>query len=400
MLIRKYRAKNLKEVLSQIKEDLGEGATILSTRTVRAGFLRTQLEVTAALTPHETAAKPMAKSETAPRRSGGAGNLTTDVQQIARFLSPIREEIRALHAEMKALNNEPTQTERVENALHEFRDLLKALHHNPSANEESLTEAILPALREKLIGSGMRISLVEKILEKLAAQLPPHPDEALACAEGLTARIMATDLKCVPALELPGPPRVAALIGPAGVGKTTTLAKIATRAALIHDRSVAVIGWDHERIGAVRSLQETAQIIGIPFQAAYSTADLCQSVEKLQKNSLVLVDTSGHSARDPGAMAVLQRTLAEAKIDPYLLLNADMRILEIDANVNGFAAVQPQALVFTKIDQAIGLGGLYDAATESGLPVMYLTNGRRIPDDIEEATPERIASLIMGFQYN
>lgn len=400
MLIRKYRAKNLKEALTQIKQDLGDGATILSTRTVRSGLLRAQLEVTAALPPLESVPKTN-KAESLKTGQPPAPQVGLELTQVARFLSPIRQEIRALHTEMKAIAQESRQGERVENTISELRNLLKAIQQSTDPHAGSPVGPILNHLQEKLEASGMRASLVNKVIEQLISQLPPEVEEALACADALAAKVMADELQSTPGLEFCESHRVAALIGPAGVGKTTTLAKIATRAALIHGHSVAIVGCDSDRIGAIRALQDTARLIGVPFQMAQTSADVIRAVDKFAEYQLVLIDTSGYSARDPQAMASLERLLAPAQqVEPYLLLNADMRILEIDANLGGFMDVHPRGLIFTKIDQAVGLGGLYDAASSCGLPVMYLTNGRRVPEDIEEASPERIASLVMGFQYN
>lgn len=391
VLIRKYRAKNLKEALAQIKDDLGDAATILTTRTVRSGLMSSQLEVTATLPPMQTPVATAAPPSLPPPAP------SLQVQDVARFLSPLRQDVRAIYGEVRALAASSKRVEQVEDAVGELRDLLRTLRQS---SQPSPPMAPLVSLQEKLLDSGMRASLVERLLDAVSTQLPPDSLEAEACAAGLAAAAMSADLRCSPPLEQCAPPCRAALIGPSGVGKTTTLAKIATRAALVHDRSVAVVGCDSERIGAMRSLREMAQLIGIPFEAARDADDLCRVLDRLAGSDLILVDTSGHSPRDAAAIAALRRMLAEADVEPLLVLNADMRIAELDANLASFAMVQPRALIFTKIDQAVGLGGLYDAALSSELPVMYLTCGRRIPEDIEEATPERVASLVLGLQLN
>jgi flagellar biosynthesis protein FlhF len=191
-----------------------------------------------------------------------------------------------------------------------------------------------------------------------------------------------------------------ALCGPSGGGKTTTLAKIATRAALVHRRRVAIVGCDGDRLGAMRALADTAELIGVPFVAAPDARGLVGALARIGPQDLVLIDTSGHSPRETAAISALRGTLEEAGAEPLLVLNADMRVLEIDASIASFGALSPRALVLTKIDQAVALGALYDAAVSSGLPVMYLGCGRRIPEDLEPAEPQRIVSLVLGFQFN
>jgi flagellar biosynthesis protein FlhF len=439
MLIRKYRARNLKEALRQVKADLGESAAILSSRTIPCGLFGSQLEVTATLPPMQ---KPGGYAKTGRSAAPGGTVVQTaepppappppkrpgvELEQVVRFLSPLRQEIRAVHKEIRALAGERAASDglTMESALEEIRDLRKMIEamkaeaqqakHQPvvrpsevvadaivadEAPEPSPQGEVLERLGEKLLSSGMRSSLAQQVLEAVAGDLPDDPEQARFCAEPLAAQVIGEGLTCVPPLEQSEGPRVVAFIGPTGVGKTTTLAKVATRAALIQQRRVGVIGCDSERIGAGPTLQSLAEMIGVPCRMATDADELGQAIRELGECELILVDTSGVSARDTEAMEELARLLGDTAVEPCLLLNADMRSLELDSNLVGFAATRPRFVVFTKVDQAVELGVLYDGAVSSGLPVMYLTNGRRIPEDIEDATPERIASMVLGFQYN
>jgi flagellar biosynthesis protein FlhF len=426
MLIRKYRARNLKEALRQVKADLGESAAILSSRTIPCGLFGSELEVTATL-------PPMRKSGAYNRTGGAAGEAARteppppppppkrpglELEQVVRFLSPLRQEIRTIHKEIRALAGERASGGglSMESALEEIRDLRRVIEAmkadgvapvarapEPQVVDESCDAPDRPELDrlgEKLLSSGMRISLARQVLEAVSGELPEDPEQARFCAEPLAAQVIGEGLTCVPPLEQSEGPRVVAFIGPTGVGKTTTLAKVATRAALIHQRRVGVIGCDSERIGAGPTLRSLAEMIGVPCRMASDADELGEAIRELDDCELILVDTSGVSARDDEAMGELARLLGSAGVEPCLLLNADMRSLELDSNLVGFASIRPRFVVFTKVDQAVGLGVLYDGAVSSGLPVMYLTNGRRIPEDIEDATPERIASMVLGFQYN
>ncbi|MFH1130325.1 MAG: GTP-binding protein [Pseudomonadota bacterium] len=488
MLIRKYRAKNLQDCLSQVKADLGLHATILNTRTRRSGFLSKEfeLEVTAALPslqmpaaalqkrqlkqkkivvekpeeakpkpqPEEvvmqqedklprpekslfktpswaatpTASAPLVSSvyrrsagvSTTPQRSHAPRSSTAapglgkqvwqkkentpsiDTNQLASILDPLQSEIRALHAKMENMARSAKSTDDGRTSIKELSDLLSNM--NKSHDDEP---QIIRNLRQRLEKSGMRSSLVNHILEQVTADLPDDPQEARLCVNILARRLIQRGTHCRDALEmntnLSGRKtvRIAALVGPPGVGKTTTLAKIAARAALIHGRKVAIIGTDMMRIGAIQQLEATAKAIGVPCHAAHNKADFVRSVSHFSKNSeLILIDSGGQSAKETRGIGILGEMLSEARAEAHLLINADIRCMEMDCALNAFAALNPQSLIFTKIDQAFGLGGLYNALRSCELPVMYLTNGQKIPDDIEIAKPERIASLIMGVQYN
>ncbi len=399
MLIRKYKGKNLKDALAQVKSDLGDEATIISTRTIRAGLLRSQLEVTATLPPVESSGFPPQRAARPDPKPAAPDvpSISLEVQHVARFLSPLRQEIRALHSDLKVLADHSSYSS--DNTLDELRDLLKALQQT-EPEDSSPNPEVFDQLEQKLQASGIRVALINRILQSVGEQLPTDPTEAEACSNALATKVIQDDLSCISPLENTALPRVVALVGPAGVGKTTTIAKIAARAALIHNQKVALIGCDTERIGALRSLEETANLIGIPFGQAHNAEELERAVAALAGNDLILIDTSGHSHREIEALSELHSTLARVQAEPILLLNVDMRVLEIDPVLESYSQLAPKSLILTKIDQAVGLGGLYDIAFSSHLPVMYLTNGRQIPEDIEAASSGRMASLIMGLQYN
>ena len=446
MLIRKYRAKYLKEALKRVKADLGDEATVLSSRTIKVGLLSKQIEVTATMAsmsggvlsprpapaPAPAAGPGGVPSPTLPGRGyapppplrrppvrTGKAKVKARANPMIkarpdpgmqRVLSPLRKEIRALSSEIKTLANDSENSSRIVDSLDELRLLLGALKDAPMAgqrrhatrDEQQERNSVLGLLAEQLVDSGMRPSLVRDVVRRVEDVMPQDAEDASTCLENLAAQVMAADMSSVPAVERhEGPCRAVAVVGPTGVGKTCTLIKIATRASLVHGLRVAVVAGDTQGIGAIKALSETARIIGLPCRLAETADDLAAAVRELgQHSDLVLVDTCGCTGRDEAGVQQLQAFLGQTPVEPILLLNADMRCLEIDANLRGFSRLEPAALIFTKLDQAMELGGLYDAATSSSLPVMYLTNGRRIPEDIEEATPEKVASQIMGFSYN
>jgi flagellar biosynthesis protein FlhF len=196
--------------------------------------------------------------------------------------------------------------------------------------------------------------------------------------------------------------RVAALVGPTGVGKTTTVAKIAARAALVEQRSVGLVSIDQYRVGGAEQLERWADLIGVPMETAHDASTLRTALERLGEADLVLVDTAGRTPRDTGALADMARTLQGAgePIEVHLCLAAATYHAEIESIVERMTPLRAVRLTVTKVDEAVRAGGIVSAHALSGLPLSFFTTGQRVPEDLEEATPERLAALLCGEEVN
>lgn len=194
--------------------------------------------------------------------------------------------------------------------------------------------------------------------------------------------------------------RVAAIVGPTGVGKTTTLAKLAARAALLERKKVGLLCVDQYRIGGVEQLQRYAELIGVPMVVAHDGRSLVRALRRVSDADLVLIDTSGRSPRDVTAIAELGACLAYAgeKVEIYLCLPVAMRAQEIAMVVAQQSKLEPTRLIATKADEAVCCSGIPAAQARSGLPMAYVTTGQRVPEDIEVATPELVADLLSGME--
>lgn len=407
MLVRSYTADNLQQALAMVKADLGENATIVSSKRVRDGLLSSKLEVTATLPSGRISERLAAASLREKVRSSRISKPAPPQEQSAfsfkemnRAVLPLRRELKRLREELSKISQEvsaqkqtqkesPVNTSSLENALEE----LLTLTHEGS--EE------MNALRQRLMGAGMSArgsaeiaaAVYSNIRSNNMNELTGIPVEHLAVSE-LQSRLM-----CVDAVEKLSAQRIA-LVGPAGSGKTTTIAKIATRAALLHGRSVALIGYDNERIGAAETVKVLAQTIGLPFRQAHSSSQLGHAFSTFAEKSLILVDTSGYSPRRRNELGELGQILASHQCEAHMILSADIRDLDMESAISSYQLLAPKSLSISKVDQAMGLGSIYDATNHSQLPLMYLCGGRQIPNDIEQATSSRAASLIMGLHFN
>jgi flagellar biosynthesis protein FlhF len=185
-----------------------------------------------------------------------------------------------------------------------------------------------------------------------------------------------------------------ALVGSTGVGKTTTIAKLAARFSHIHGkRSVAMISTDHFRIGAQEQLQHFARLLKLPLLTANTSEELSDRIDMLADKKLVLIDTAGMSQHDLRLSERFHRLQNSApQVKPYLVLSANTQLAVINQTIKCFSKVQLAGAIVTKIDEAASLGGVMTASIRHQLPLSYCGTGQRVPEDLEAAKSHRLIS--------
>jgi len=192
-----------------------------------------------------------------------------------------------------------------------------------------------------------------------------------------------------------GNPTVMALVGPTGVGKTTTLAKIAAQ-GLKKGLRVGLINLDYVKASAFEQLATFARLLNLPFRSAHSVDDLGFAIRDFSTLDLILVDTTGRSQRDPESLNEIHSMLATIpSMKTLLVLSATTRDAEMYDMASRFSVFRPQGLVFSKLDETTLYGAIYNVPQKVRLPLLYFTTGQKVPEDIEKATAERVVSLVM-----
>jgi flagellar biosynthesis protein FlhF len=191
--------------------------------------------------------------------------------------------------------------------------------------------------------------------------------------------------------------QVAAFVGPTGVGKTTTIAKLSAELSLKHKKRVGIISIDSYRIGAVEQLRTYADIMGLPCLPAFSAEDFQHALGRMENRDIILVDTAGQSHLDMRRMRELGQLMAgETVISNHLVLSSTIKREDMLEAAKNFTTLSPRSYVFTKVDETRTRGGIIDQVMELSLPVSYITNGQRVPEDIMGATQKRILQLVIG----
>jgi flagellar biosynthesis protein FlhF len=228
-----------------------------------------------------------------------------------------------------------------------------------------------------------------------AVALRLTPGECRVGSDAALRRALMAELGALPSLSS-GPVRCDVFVGPPGVGKTTTIAKIAAQTRAASSGSVRVIAADTFRAGAIEQLRGYTDAIGVPFRVARSAGELDEAIAA--SRTPALVDTAGRAPHDPAVadlLAVLDRTHA---VRTHLVLPADTSAATARRVLDRYAAINPSCVVITRLDEADSAIPLFNAIRERGLPISYLAAGQRVPEDLWRATPATLATALLHGQ--
>jgi flagellar biosynthesis protein FlhF len=336
MRVLKFEGTTMRDAIAKVKAELGDQAVIISTRQVRRGLLGSAVEISAAIDTDDEGpvfASGPSSGSPAPQPPGPKTEQLVEAQ-----VAPLRSELRSL----------------------------RALVRNAGETRGTIE------LRAEVAG-------LKKLIEQLQAAGPP-----MAAPRRPAPR---TDV----ALTAPSEASAIMLVGPTGAGKTTTIAKLAARAALIDERQVAVITLDNYRVGGIDQIRTFTDLIGVPLQVAEHAGELANLLDPA--NDLTLIDTAGKSPRDQAAIDELAGQIEGLGIEVHLVVPASATAAQIDALVQRYAKLAPARLLFTKLDEHDHVPELALAPARAGMPITWVTTGQAVPEDIEEPSPARVLEL-------
>jgi flagellar biosynthesis protein FlhF len=257
----------------------------------------------------------------------------------------------------------------------------------------------------KLIGQDVSEELADRIVNDVRDELSGLELEDESTVRQAVRRHLAdyipTAEQAVPPHSPDDRPLTIALIGPTGVGKTTTLAKLAASFKLRHHRRVGLITADTYRIAAVDQLRTYANIIGLPLKVVLTPGEMRQAVHALADCDVILIDTAGRSQNDAGRLEELEQFLLAC--DPHethLVLSSTAGEKVLLREAEAFSALGVDKVVLTKLDEAVSFGVLVSVVRQIGKQLSFLTTGQEVPDHIEAGRPERLAGLVLGEQVH
>ncbi len=276
------------------------------------------------------------------------------------------------------------------------------LKTQPAPEPAETVKAAIPKSLEGFYQLLLEKEVPEDIAQELLCQLEADGTPAQLQDPGATKALLTAMIERQITTNGPiqlerGTRKVVALVGATGVGKTTTIAKLAANFRLRDHIKMGLVTVDTYRIAAVEQLRTYAEIIDLPMKVVTNPLEMRRALDDLVGLDLVLIDTAGRSPRDELQIQELKRLLAEARVDEvHLVLSLTSSLKSLLASVEKFASANATSLILTKLDEAAGLGNLLALSGEVSLPISYLTTGQDVPNDIEPARPDRIARLILG----
>ncbi|MED4081566.1 flagellar biosynthesis protein FlhF [Halalkalibacterium halodurans] len=376
MKVKKYVASSMGEAMEKIRVELGEHAVILNSKEIETGgflgfFTKKKLEVIAAIDPIERAKVTLPPKK---RKGWNVDGRPSSVNE--KSTESLLVEIQELKKMMQTINIKETSMQSYPEPFHSFDEQLK---------QQEVCEAVRLQLVKHLLQSWLQ--------EEGDEQTPWSYEELLTKGEQLLKR----KLSLLPEGGITFQKKFVNIVGPTGVGKTTTIAKLAAHSVLKKKKKVALITTDTYRIAAVEQLKTYAKILNIPLEVVYSMEDFQKAKNQFIHYDLVLVDSAGRNFRNALYVKELEKVIDfKHEAENYLVLSLTGKYRDMKAIIEQFSLVPIKQIIFTKQDETDTYGAMLNMMFEQGKGVAYVTNGQNVPDDIVESSNDWIIQTILG----
>lgn len=398
MIVKKYTGKDETEAVMKSKDDLGSNAVVLNVRTMKQRglakiFKKDFVEITAALEEKDFAQNVNNNKPTFSRVSSEA---------IKKQQSQIN-----LLADDRADTNAPKQSEIIEKKLDSLHDMLR----NQMVKEEDVKPAVRPENNAnfkslKLIYNKL---LENEVSEKYANAIINDIENSMKKESNLDSILASVYQKIIlkfgepEAIEDDDRRKIVFFIGPTGVGKTTTIAKLASDFKLTRSKNVAMITADTYRIAAVEQLNTYASILDVPVNVIYSPSEIVESIEELSDYQMIFVDTAGRSHKNTEQrdeiiemISNVRNSDIDADIVIFLVMSVTTKYRDMVNICDAYKSLNSYRLLFTKLDETDSVGNILNIKLYTGAPISYITCGQNVPDDIESVDVQKLAKSLLG----
>ena len=419
MIIKKYVGKTESEATEEARKELGQNIVVMNVRPLKKSgffsiFQSQKIEVTVAL--EEEAERPVRTTYTPDKNSrptgrtplveGGQSDVIRDPIKIVKSPDLIDDNI-AIEEKLDNLSslleknikyNVKEPEDRKEPELSKEEPVKKSSNSRTDISEETMS--FIKLLYNTLIENEVDEIYVNQLTDEVEKISKPGMPFDFALANVYQKMVLKFGKsEPIEPVENNGP-RAEIFIGPTGVGKTTTIAKIASELSVSLKKKVALITVDTYRIAAAEQLRTYASILEIPFRVIYSVEEMRQAAEDFRDYDYIMVDTAGHSQHNDELKQDIEnyiRTLEDCmECENFLVLSATTKYRDLIDIADSYSELVAYKLIFTKMDETSAQGNLYNVRMHTGAPIAYITNGQNVPDDIAVFDAQRIVKNLLG----
>ena len=414
MIIKKFQGKTEQEATALAKKELGENAVIMHVRTVkRKGLLKLfkkpYVEVSAAL--EEEADTSFAKMKEAVSEVAKAVGKVNDMETAAETTSD-NSSVNTLKqdadysAKQDPVHASKQDSGNIEEKLESLHNLLiekKLIDDRKTELKDIETDArstdFFKLIYNTLIDNEVDEKYVNDIIDEAVKIYKPNSQIDYILAN-IYQRMVLKFGKVSLITDANKGPKVLFFIGPTGVGKTTTIAKLASKLKVNDKKKIVLLTTDTYRIAAAEQLKTYANILEVPFKVIYSPEELVSVISDFSESDYILIDTAGHAhtneSQKNGTKQFLSCVADEIDKQVYLVLSATTKYRDLKSVCETYAQFTDYSLIFTKLDETVALGNLYNIKLRTGADMSYITVGQDVPDDIEEFSPQNTVKQLLG----
>ena len=410
MIIKKFLAKSEKDAIEMAKNELGNNAIVMNIKKVKPKglaklFVRGKVEVTAALDETPLYSQEEAAKEKRPVEAGKFSE--TEKKTDAPDNSSLEERISMLQALLeKQMMQKEGMTEKVEKTLEipvsepkENVEPKEVSESKEEDEEDEKTKAYKELIYQQLVQNEVDEEIAKSIMDEVNRSLAKNAPLDQILANIYQKIILMLGQPYSIKSEENAKTKFIFFLGSTGVGKTTTIAKIASKLKLEKHAKIALVTADTYRIAAVEQLKTYANILSVPLEVIYSPQELGDKKKKLKQYDVCLIDTAGRSHRSKEQMEDIRALLEQIPVNErqvYLVLNAGTKYSDLQKIASVYSVLTDFSLIFTKLDETSSAGIMLNMRVKTNCPLSYVTWGQNVPEDIGEMDPQRVAKKLLS----
>ncbi|MCH5271203.1 MAG: flagellar biosynthesis protein FlhF [Lachnospiraceae bacterium] len=410
MIIKKYQGKTEEEATELAKKELGEGIIVMNVKNVKkkglfAFLQRPLVEVTVALEEETERFAPARRDMQVPL----SGNLTKNTPLTSAWQKQVAEASEKSSTEMDAIGEKldslqsllEQQIQKKQNQ--ETEKEAESVPEKPLKQDEEPKNAELVKFMKLMYNMMLENEVDEKYINQIMDEIEKVHTPNMPFDYALANTYQKMILKFGPATEITAAgkgPKVIYFVGPTGVGKTTTIAKLASRFSVDEKKRVALLTADTYRIAAAEQLKTYASILEAPFRVIYTIEEMESALAEFKDYDYLFVDTAGHSHQNQAqkeAMSAFVHCLDEkVEKEVYLVLSATTKYRDLLSIADSYKEIADYRLIFTKLDETSAYGNLLNLGLYTGASISYVTYGQNVPEDMEKFNPQKTVKQLLG----